>query len=163
MVRRKKMSQLAKPNAEAKHVRMEERHEFVAASFRNKIKQMHVILNSWRTDGRPVNAFWPNTKVALREWHDPKNGIFRWGSPNVDTPAGPHGELVQEWVFLVREAAKVSIGMSDVKMENARLKAVNRKLAEQLATRTWQVTELLDALSILDNTHHLLSLYRLDL
>lgn len=157
MGRRKKISTETRPEAGAKRIRREDRSDFVVASFANKLKEMRAIIKRWRTEGRPADAFWPRTKVALRQWHDPDKGIFRWGSPNMDSPGGPNGDMVVEWGRLLSEASGIAIGVTDLKTENEQLKQINRKLAEQLATRTYQVMELLDAVTTLDGSHHLLS------
>ena len=161
MGRRRKGPCEAQPEAEAKRVRREDRSDFVAASFAAKLTEMRAIMKGWQKDGRPVEAFWPDTKVALRKWHDPDKGIFRWGSPNMDSPGGPHKDLVQEWGRLLVDALDVSIGVTDLEAEIDQLKKLNRKLGEQLATRTYQVMELLDAVATLDGSHHLLSTYSL--
>jgi hypothetical protein len=161
MVRRRKLRSEARPEARAKRVRRENRSEFVVESFVNKLKEMRVILADWRSKGRPEGSFWPDTKVALREWHNPEKGIFRWGSPNIDSPNGPNRDLVKEWESLRAEALLMPVGVTDLKAENDQLKKINRKLGEQLATRTYQVMELLDAIATLDNNHHLLSKFSL--
>lgn len=161
MGRRRKVPSEAQPEAVAKRIRREDRSDFVAASFAAKLTEMRVIMKGWKKEGRPVDAFWPDTKVGLRSWHDPDKGIFRWGSPNMDSPGGPHKELVQEWGRLLADALDITIGVTDFEAENDRLKKINRKLAEQLATRTYQVMELLDAVATLDGSHHLLSTYSL--
>jgi hypothetical protein len=161
MGRRKKVPSETLPEAGAKRVRREERSDFVAASFAAKLKEMQAIMKGWRSEGRPAEAFWPNTKVALREWHQPEKGIFRWVSPNMDTPGGPHSDMVEQWVRLLTEASSIPVGVTDLKAENDQLKNLNRKLGEQLATRTYQVMELLDAVATLDCNHHLLSVYSL--
>ncbi|NNH85778.1 hypothetical protein HLH89_33035 [Rhizobium laguerreae] len=161
MGRRRKVPSDAKPEAAAKRVRREDRSDFVAASFASKLKEMRAIMKGWRSGGRPAEAFWPDTKVALREWHDPEKCIFRWGSPNMDSPGGPNRDMVEEWDRLLEEASGIPIGVTDLKAENDQLKKINRKLGEQLATRTFQVMELLDAVATLDGSHHLLSTYSL--
>lgn len=161
MGRRRKVPSETQPEAGAKRVRREDRSDFVAASFAAKLKEMRAIIKGWRSEGRSAEAFWPDTKVALREWHHPEKGIFRWGSPNMDSPSGPHEDSVKEWVRLLQEASSIPIGVTDLKAENDQLKKINRKLAEQLATRTYQVMELLDAVATLDGSHHLLSTYSL--
>jgi hypothetical protein len=69
--------------------------------------------------------------------------------------------MVREWDRLLEDASSIPIGMTDLKAENDQLKRINRKLGEQLATRTYQVMELLDAVATLDGNHHLLSTYSL--
>lgn len=161
MRRRKIVPEQDQPEAEAKRVRREDRSDFVTKSFANKLKEMRAIIQSWRRDGRPSNGFWPSTKVALRNWHDPEKGIFRWGSPNIDSPGGPNKDMVKEWERLIADASSILIGVTDIKAENDQLKKINRKLGEQVAIRTYQVMELLDAIATLDSNHHLLSTYRL--
>lgn len=161
MGRRRKIQSKAQPEAGAKRVRREDRSDFVVASFANKLKEMRAIMKGWRSEGRSADAFWPDTKVALREWHDPDKCIFRWGSPNMDSPGGPNKDMVKEWNRLLADASGIPIGVTDLKAENDQLKRINRKLGEQLATRTYQVMELLDAVATLDRSHHLLSTYSL--
>lgn len=159
MGRRRKVPSETQPEAGAKRLRREDRSDFVAASFDAKLKEMRAIMKGWRSEGRSAEAFWPDTKVALREWHHPEKGIFRWGSPNMDSPSGPHKDAVKKWRDLLREASSIPIGVTDLKAENDRLRKINRKLGEQLATSTYQVMELLDAVATLDGSHHLLSTY----
>lgn len=161
MGRRRKVTIETQPEAGAKRVRREDRSDFVTASFAAKLKEMRAIMKGWRSEGRPPEAFWPDTKVALRGWHEPEKGIFRWGSPNMDSPGGPNKDMVTEWDALLVDASRIPIGVTDLKAENDQLKKINRKLGEQLATRTYQVMELLDAVATLDGSHHLLSTYSL--
>ncbi|WP_141489252.1 hypothetical protein [Rhizobium phaseoli] len=79
----------------------------------------------------------------------------------MDSPGGPNKDKVTEWDGLLVDASRIPIGVTDLKAENDQLKKINRKLGEQLATRTYQVMELLDAVATLDASHHLLSTYSL--
>lgn len=155
--RRTKGKVNSQPEAKAKRLRREERSDFVIASFSNKLKKMRAIIQSWKETGRPEGAFWPDTKVALRQWHAPEEGIYRWGSPNIDSPGGPNRDLVEEWERLRSEGVLIPTGSTSLKLENDELKRINRKLAEQLASRTFQVMELLDAVATLDGNHRLLT------
>lgn len=158
---RRSMQREPRPDAGAKYVRRESRSEFVRASFVNKLEEMRLIMKVWRSNGRPTDAFWPDTKVALRNWHDPDKGLFRWGSPNIDSPSGPNKQLVEEWNRLIADAAEIAVGATTLEAENERLKNINRRLGEQLALRTHQVMELLDAVAVLDASHHILSRHSL--
>jgi hypothetical protein len=69
MAHRKKAPSASQPEAGAKRLRREDRSDFVAASFAAKLKEMRAIMLGWRNEGRSADAFWPDTKVALRGWH----------------------------------------------------------------------------------------------